>query len=402
MKVYRSCGTDCYLGEDIIDYLGFKFKSPKEMVRLFNIPADLWWVARMNSIDVMRSITNRHIDNIVLVAKSWYESKFSTIIPSPEPIPKNKIVISYKTEFDIKIYGTLSRDDMWIRLNDLKIYTLSSFTPTDYVWHKDYKIFENPQEYYLSYDLTLIYCGTHNLGNWLRSKIGSLVDHPADETQLIIIYNDHYIKEYFKNDKVHREDGPAYIKYYLNGIIANQTWFIDNRRHSIDDKFTSAWYHPNGMISDVSWYIDDKRQRENDKPTYISWNDDGRLVKKIWFIDGRYGRKSGAHAQETFYCPEPKTYDWLNENGDIIQSQFQRKIICKGSEHIVAEKISPEKIITEQVLCKDTMRALMALEYFGKNNNELVYNVHKKFINLKKDYQDLIVEYVDKDMSNNE
>ena len=40
-----------------------------------------------------------------------------------------------------------------------------------------------------------------------------------------------HIQEWYKKDKLHRLDGPAYISYYKDGSIYYQEWYKDIKFH---------------------------------------------------------------------------------------------------------------------------------------------------------------------------
>jgi len=46
------------------------------------------------------------------------------------------------------------------------------------------------------------------------------------------------------------------------------------------------WYYQDGSISYQVWYKDDKYHRD-DGPAYISYNQDGSIFHQLWYKDGK-------------------------------------------------------------------------------------------------------------------
>jgi antitoxin component YwqK of YwqJK toxin-antitoxin module len=78
-------------------------------------------------------------------------------------------------------------------------------------------------------------------------------------------------KEWYLNNKLHREDGPA-IEHY-NG---DTEWYLDGKLHRDDGP---ACEHFNGHHK--YWYINGKLHRENG-PAIEHWNG-----TKFWYLNGK-------------------------------------------------------------------------------------------------------------------
>ena len=61
---------------------------------------------------------------------------------------------------------------------------------------------------------------------------------------LMVIDTDYYsngqiqYEQYFLNDKIHREDGPAYISYYQNGKIQYEDYYLNDILYAASDSKT--------------------------------------------------------------------------------------------------------------------------------------------------------------------
>ncbi len=59
---------------------------------------------------------------------------------------------------------------------------------------------------------------------------------------------------YVFNKELHREDGPAYERYYANGNINHRGWYINGKLHREDGPAYET-YCANGNINNRYWYI---------------------------------------------------------------------------------------------------------------------------------------------------
>lgn len=64
-------------------------------------------------------------------------------------------------------------------------------------------------------------------------------------------------EEYYINGNLHRENGPARIKYYGNGNILEENYFIKGELHRIDGP-AQIKYHSDGTITKKCYYINGK------------------------------------------------------------------------------------------------------------------------------------------------
>lgn len=63
----------------------------------------------------------------------------------------------------------------------------------------------------------------------------------------------HY--EYWRlDDKLHRENGPAYIHYYKNGNIHYQQYCLNGQLHNLKGP-AFVFYNKDGTVSDKHYYI---------------------------------------------------------------------------------------------------------------------------------------------------
>lgn len=100
---------------------------------------------------------------------------------------------------------------------------------------------------------------------WIHGK------RRLDRSSLVIMRKDPYTKqsEIYLNqsNKVHREDGPATVEYYVDGSICTETYNQDDRLHRLDGP---AWisYSETGKIYYKYYYFNGAM-----KPSYVDEDD---------------------------------------------------------------------------------------------------------------------------------
>ena len=62
---------------------------------------------------------------------------------------------------------------------------------------------------------------------------------------------------WYLGNKRHREDGPAFIRYYANGSVEEKAWYLDDTLHREDGP---AWieYREDGSVEWEGWWLDDQ------------------------------------------------------------------------------------------------------------------------------------------------
>jgi hypothetical protein len=60
---------------------------------------------------------------------------------------------------------------------------------------------------------------------------------------------------YVRYKKLHRDDGPAFIKYGHNDKLEYEEWYIEGKEHRLDGP-AKIWHEGNGSIDNLYYYID--------------------------------------------------------------------------------------------------------------------------------------------------
>jgi antitoxin component YwqK of YwqJK toxin-antitoxin module len=92
---------------------------------------------------------------------------------------------------------------------------------------------------------------------------------------------------WYKNGKLHNENGPAFISYYKNGQINYQHWYINGEIHN-ENGPALIYYYENGQIKFQDWYINGEElsdpqiiiQKELIEKRKIAIN----VISKNWLI----------------------------------------------------------------------------------------------------------------------
>lgn len=97
-----------------------------------------------------------------------------------------------------------------------------------------------------------------------------------------------------KDDKLHREDGPAFIEFSDGENPLYEHWYIHGKKGRMDDGPTETEYYLNGKPKRQKWFTSGSLGRKDDKPTIISYDESGKMTQKEWLdTDGIRNRKNG-------------------------------------------------------------------------------------------------------------
>jgi hypothetical protein len=91
-------------------------------------------------------------------------------------------------------------------------------------------------------------------------------------------------------------------------------------------------YYPNGSKYYETWYKDGKLHRE-DGPSYISYNLDGNKRYVEWYKDDKFHREDGP-AQIRYYIDGTKSYEYWNLCGGEY-TEFEHKELVKLGKTII-------------------------------------------------------------------
>ena len=87
-------------------------------------------------------------------------------------------------------------------------------------------------------------------------------------------------------------ESKKYIKYYDNGSIMWEEWRLPNGNLHKEDGPAKIRYYTDGNKESEQWYKNGLYHRE-DGPSYRRWDVDGSIISEAWEIDGNYHREDG-------------------------------------------------------------------------------------------------------------
>lgn len=120
--------------------------------------------------------------------------------------------------------------------------------------------------------------GTKTNEYWYKDGKLHRTDGPAE-----IAYNEDETMRYvywYNEGVLHRTDGPAETNYRRGTHRVSEHWYING------EKQRSRKYHLNDKVSEEKWYKNDVLHRI-DGPAEIHYRDDGTKDYELWYIDGR-------------------------------------------------------------------------------------------------------------------
>lgn len=114
-----------------------------------------------------------------------------------------------------------------------------------------------------------------------------------------------FVMRYRKNDVLHREDGPAYVKWYKprewfdeqenfyreheNKLL--EIWYYNGEKHRDNGPAVCGWYEPflSNTIPQKSyeiWYQHGKKHRDGGEPAEMHWDEQGRIEYEVYYQHG--------------------------------------------------------------------------------------------------------------------
>jgi hypothetical protein len=85
--------------------------------------------------------------------------------------------------------------------------------------------------------------------------------------------------------KWHREDGPAYQKWFKNGQLDIQIYYKKDKWHREDGPASQKWFK-NGQLNYQFFYKNAKYHRE-DGPACISWDENGQEKYRFYYLNDK-------------------------------------------------------------------------------------------------------------------
>lgn len=148
-------------------------------------------------------------------------------------------------------------------------------------------------------------------------------------------------KSWGNGEIVHREDGPAIIRYNENGKVEEEEWYLNDKSFRRDGGPVLIRYHENGKIEEEVWLSKNgKYNRGDDLPASINYREDGTLYLRKWYKNDQFHRRNGPamiEYDENEKVIEERWYlrDELRRKGGPVVVQYVDGVVVK--EYATAE-----------------------------------------------------------------
>jgi hypothetical protein len=115
--------------------------------------------------------------------------------------------------------------------------------------------------------------------------------HREDGPAYIKYFSDGNVRllAYYINGNMHREDGPAYIEYthgigQKNTYLYSESWYIKNYLHRVGGPAITRYYPDKTKLAE-QWYQEGVFHRE-DGPADVKYHESGSVLEKYYYLDG--------------------------------------------------------------------------------------------------------------------
>ena len=105
---------------------------------------------------------------------------------------------------------------------------------------------------------------------------------------------------WYRNGKEHREGGkPSYVKFYPDGRVEIERWFVSNVPYRENGEPTTITYHPCGGVKMMLWRGDGRLCE--DLPSVVSYYPSGALASQEWHDEGGSLHREGCKPSAIYY-----------------------------------------------------------------------------------------------------
>lgn len=103
--------------------------------------------------------------------------------------------------------------------------------------------------------------------------------------------------EWKRGDTLHREDGPAVIRYAENGAVLEELWYVKGELHREDGPAVIS-RNESGTQERLEWFVAGKRHRL-DGPAFVvrDMTNAGTKYEERWYVNGYLHREGSAAVQ---------------------------------------------------------------------------------------------------------
>jgi antitoxin component YwqK of YwqJK toxin-antitoxin module len=128
-------------------------------------------------------------------------------------------------------------------------------------------------------------------------------------------------ESYYLNDKLHRENGPAFIDYDANGKVYYESYYLNDKLHRENGPAYIA-YDENGKVSSEQYYLNGNTHRENG-PACITYDKNGKVYYEGHYLNGIYFTKENWEKEIKKTIPVNNNQTKLLEEVKVISERLQ-------------------------------------------------------------------------------
>ena len=180
--------------------------------------------------------------------------------------------------------------------------------------------------------------------------------HKDNGPAIIYYYPNGKIKleRWIKNGLSHNDNGPAFKSYYENGKVCEVWYYLNDKRHRIDGP-ANIEYFSNGKIHHEVFYLNDNVHNING-PAVVDYSSNGNIIRKNWYVEGRMGNPSNGPQEEKYFSNKklkgvfysktenrPSITRFYYSNGNLKEDSICKNNIIHKIRYYKNEKISFEK-----------------------------------------------------------
>jgi len=187
----------------------------------------------------------------------------------------------------------------------------------------------------------------------------------------IIYYDDGSVKEkkWYKDGKIHKDDGPAVIEYdpegnilleywYKNGNKLSEYWYKDGKMHK-DDGPAKKMYNAAGALTGEQWYKNGKHHR-NGGPASTKYYPgkyypDGRKKIKweMWYEDDKLNRDDGPAMIDYDLEGNISEEDWYLKDKNLTKEEHAAQVLPRKQKASTLQKL--KTMHTARPILRDKM-----------------------------------------------
>ncbi len=162
--------------------------------------------------------------------------------------------------------------------------------------------------------------------------------------------------------ELHRENGPAHIRYYKNKKKHSETWYKHGLEHRQNDLPAGIIWNLKGKKVAETWQINGEEHRD-DNPSYILYHvRSGLKVKETWCKHGLEHRETGPAIITYTSKGKNNHYEWW-KNGKREREQYSQSVDSLSP----LKKVMPNQGVEEQIylLVEDLEKEGVLLGQYG-------------------------------------